>query len=144
MRVTVTACPRHQYSGYGETYTATLIIMQEKNIGNTVFRERLAFLIKRDSLTQMQLCEITKISQGAISDYLKGKSEPKAEALYRLSRAFSVTMEWLWGAETVTTEGESTAKPLPTTPSARETLLESKLRMATSALESILKELKNK
>lgn len=118
--------------------------MQEKNIGNAVFRERLAFLIKRYNLTQMQLCEITKISQGAISDYLKGKSEPKAEALYRLSRAFSVTMEWLWGAETVTTEGESTAKPLPTTPSSRETLLESKLRMATSALESILKELKKK
>ena len=134
---------RHQSCGYGETYTATLIIMQEKNIGNAVFRERLAFLIKRDSLTQMQLCEITKISQGAISDYLKGKSEPKAEALYRLSRAFSVTMEWLWGAENEKTSAESTVKQ-PPPPSARETLLESKLRMATSALESILKELKKK
>lgn len=117
--------------------------MQEKNIGNAVFRERLAFLVKRDSLTQMQLCEITKISQGAISDYLKGKSEPKAEALYRLSRAFSVTMEWLWGVENEKTSDESTVKQ-PTPPSARETLLESKLRMATSALESILKELKKK
>lgn len=118
--------------------------MQEKNIGNAVFRERLAFLIKRDNLTQMQLCEITKISQGAISDYLKGKSEPKAEALYRLSRAFSVTMEWLWGVETVTAGSETTATPISPLPSARETLLESKLRMATSALESILKELKKK
>lgn len=129
-------------SGYGETYTATLMKMQDKNIGNAVFRERLAFLIKRDSLTQMQLCDITKISQGAISDYLKGKSEPKAEALYRLSRAFSVTMEWLWGVETVTAGADTTATQLPPQPSARETLLESKLRMATSALESILKELK--
>ena len=118
--------------------------MQDKNIGNAVFRERLAFLIKRDSLTQMQLCDITKISQGAISDYLKGKSEPKAEALYRLSRAFSVTMEWLWGVETVTAGADTTATQLPPQPSARETLLESKLRMATSALESILKELKKK
>lgn len=135
---------RHQSRGYGETYTATLIIMQEKNIGSAVFRERLAFLIKRNNLTQMQLCEITKISQGAISDYLKGKSEPKAEALFRLSRAFSVTMEWLWGIETVTAGSEITATPISPLPSARETLLESKLRMATSALESILKELKKK
>ena len=118
--------------------------MQDKNIGNAVFRERLAFLIKRDSLTQMQLCDITKISQGAISDYLKGKSEPKAEALYRLSRAFSVTMEWLWGAETVEPTTETAVTPISPLPTARETLLESKLRMATSALESILKELKKK
>lgn len=118
--------------------------MQDKKISNAVFRERLAFLIKRDSLTQMQLCDITKISQGAISDYLKGKSEPKAEALYRLSCAFSVTMEWLWGAENEKTSSEYTANQLPTLPSARETMLESKLRMATSALESILKELKKK
>lgn len=131
-------------SGYGETYTVKLMKMQEKNIGNAVFRERLAFLIKRDSLTQMQLCDITKISQGAISDYLKGKSEPKAEALYRLSRAFSVTMEWLWGVETVESTTETTVTPISPLPTARETLLESKLRMATSALESILKELKKK
>ncbi|MBR1979206.1 MAG: helix-turn-helix transcriptional regulator [Akkermansia sp.] len=118
--------------------------MQDRNIANAVFCERLALLTTRASLIQMQLCDIAKISQGAIIDYLKGKSEPKAEALYRLSRAFSVTMEWLWGIETVTAGSETTATPISPLPSARETLLESKLRMATSALASILKELKKK
>lgn len=113
-----------------KTYTATLIIMQDINIGNSLFRERLAFLINR------------KISQGAILDYLKGKREHKAEVLYRFFCAFSVTMEWLWGVDAVTPESETTAIQLPPQSSAREFLLESRLRMATSALEGIFKKLK--
>ncbi len=49
-------------------------------------------------------------------------------------------MDYLWGR---TDEPTATVSAeLPASPSAREVLLDSKLRMATSALESILKELK--
>ncbi len=50
-------------------------------------------------------------------------------------------MDWLWGRD----RGEqNTAKTTSAPSTSRETLLEAKLRMATSALESILKELKKK
>lgn len=103
---------------------------QEKIIRNAVFRERLRLLMSRNNLTQMQLHEITKISQGAISDYLKGKSEPKAAALYRLSRTFSVTMEWLWGED----ETDST-------PKGGEICDEEKLRQENAVLKDRLKTL---
>ena len=72
--------------------------MQDKNIRNTVFANRLRSFMASKSLTQMQLQEMSGVSQGAISDYLKGKSEPKAAALYQLSRIFGVTIvfrEWI-------------------------------------------------
>lgn len=51
-------------------------------------------------------------------------------------------MEWLWGVDAVTPESETTAIQLPPQSSAREFLRESRLRMATSALEGIFKKLK--
>ncbi|MBQ3143407.1 MAG: hypothetical protein IJB89_02720 [Akkermansia sp.] len=52
---------------------------------------------------------------------------------------------WLYRYQLYVQEPSSQSPcPPPLATAARETLLESKLRMATSALESILKELKKK
>lgn len=109
--------------------------MQEKNISNAVFRENLRTLMRSKGLTQMQLQELSGISQGAISDYLKGKSEPKAAALYQLSRILGVSMDNLWG----TNEQGKKTEETPTTELLRAkqeiVRLKNKLRSATKTLE---------
>lgn len=101
--------------------------------------DRLRISMRDKSLTQMQLQDLSGISQGAISDYLKGKSEPKSDALYRLSRIFNVSMEWLWG-------GEEPVIPETGTPqndllSAKKEIirLKNKLRSARKTLEGSYK-----
>ncbi|PNC66017.1 hypothetical protein CXT99_06590 [Akkermansia muciniphila] len=103
--------------------------MQGKNIRKTVFASRLRSFMASKSLTQMQLQEMSGISQGAISDYLKGKSEPKAAALYQLSRIFGVSMDCLWGVT-----DEANAEPLLKAQQ-EITRLKSKLRSARKTLE---------
>lgn len=114
--------------------------MQEKITVTHIFCSRLREAMRCNSFTQKKLEEFSKIRQTSISDYLNGKAIPSADALARLADALGVTMDYLWGRTddpTATVSAE-----LPASPSAREVLLDSKLRMATSALESILKELK--
>ncbi len=94
--------------------------------------------MKNNSLTQKTLSELSGIRQVSISEYLNAKTIPNAESLCSLANALGVSMDWLWGRDS----NEYTAKSTSAPTSSRETLLESKLRMATSALESILKELK--
>ena len=107
--------------------------MQDKNIRNTVFANRLRSFMASKSLTQMQLQEMSGVSQGAISDYLKGKSEPKAAALYQLSRIFGVTMDCLWG---VYSDSETDTQTNTLLKAQQEiTRLKAKLRSARKTLE---------
>lgn len=96
--------------------------------------------MKFKGFTQSALSEVSKIRQVSISEYKNGKTIPSADSLARLADALGVTMDYLWGR----TDGMLAAPShdSPTSPSTRELLLEAKLRMATSALESVLKELK--
>ena len=107
--------------------------MQDKNIRNTVFANRLRSFMASKSLTQMQLQEMSGVSQGAISDYLKGKSEPKAAALYQLSRIFGVTMDCLWGVDSDTETDTQTNTLLKA--QQEITRLKAKLRSARKTLE---------
>ena len=45
----------------------------------------------------VDLCDITGIPKGAISYYLAGKSNPKADRVHLLSKALSVSEAWLMG-----------------------------------------------
>lgn len=113
--------------------------MQKKNIVQANFSSRLAIAMKSKQLTQKVLSELSGIRQVSVSEYLNAKTIPNAESLCALASALEVSMDWLWGRDSGERKSlQHTAKGSPT----REALLESKLRMATSALESILKELK--
>lgn len=45
----------------------------------------------------VDLCEQTGIPKSAISYYLAGKSEPKSERIYLISKALNVAEPWLMG-----------------------------------------------
>ena len=113
--------------------------MQEKNALCEQFSARFTEALGSSGLRQKDLAEHTNIREQTLSRYKTGERIPDTYELYRIAVALGVSIDWLLGINSPT---DSSTSPLA--PTARETLLESKLRMATSALESILKELKKK
>lgn len=125
-------------AGYVFTYTEKTITMQEKNTAYPIFSSRLRAAMQHKQLTQKKLEELSKIRQTSISDYLNGKAVPSADALSRLSDALGVTMDYLWGKG-----DEEKNQPSEQTESSKtEAILRAKLDMATSALETLIKKLK--
>ena len=46
---------------------------------------------------QIDVANETGIDKGALSHYLKGRYEPKQDAVYKLAKALDVSEMWLWG-----------------------------------------------
>lgn len=46
---------------------------------------------------QIDLVKETGIDKGAMSNYLKGRYEPKQDVVYKLAKALGVSEMWLWG-----------------------------------------------
>jgi transcriptional regulator with XRE-family HTH domain len=46
---------------------------------------------------QADLARETGVDKGAMSNYLKGKYEPKQDVVYKLAQALNVSEMWLWG-----------------------------------------------
>lgn len=56
-------------------------------------------------ITQSTLCKQTNLSKNAMSNYINGNRIPDTTAIYKLSKALSVSVEWLLtGKETVQAE----------------------------------------
>lgn len=66
-----------------------------KRIDTTANRLKLA--MEMAGKRQTDLVKETGIDKGAISNYLKGRYEPKQDVVYKLAKALSVTEMWLWG-----------------------------------------------
>ena len=85
-------------------------------------------------MTQRELCKLTGLSQGAISKYLNGKSEPKSRELRQISVALSVSMD-SWFEQDI----RSVGPPNDSKWKARAVNAEAKLEKVSDALELILK-----
>lgn len=59
--------------------------------------ERLAYLRRRENISQKELGDKLNISHYTISSYEKGRSEPSDEIKVRLARYFGVTADYLLG-----------------------------------------------
>lgn len=46
-------------------------------------------------MKQVEVAEILEITQGSLSQYELGRSEPKASVLWQMSRIFGVSADWL-------------------------------------------------
>ena len=60
-------------------------------------KDRLREALEMRSLRPVDLCNKTGIPKGAVSYYLAGKSEPKADRLYIMCKALDVSEAWLMG-----------------------------------------------
>ena len=63
------------------------------------FSHRLLEALVRKGINQKELSDIANVPQGAISNYCNDKGLPSSEVLHRLSKALSVSMEWLISGE---------------------------------------------
>ena len=61
--------------------------------------KRLKEAIEKAGIKQVELCEKTGISKGALSSYLSGRYEPKQNNIYALAKALGVNPAWLMGLE---------------------------------------------
>ena len=60
-------------------------------------KDRLREALDKRSMRPVDLCNKTGIPKGAVSYYLAGKSEPKADRLYIIGKALEVSEAWLMG-----------------------------------------------
>lgn len=63
------------------------------------FKDRLKELRATKKISQMQLANITGISQSAIAKWELGKTEPTASAIITLAKFFNETADYLLGLE---------------------------------------------
>ena len=67
--------------------------------------ERIRALLSKQRMTQRQLAEKVGATESAVSKYLKGEREPRAEVLAKIATALGTTSEYLLGRqEGITTE----------------------------------------
>lgn len=66
---------------------------------NENFADRLKRALDLRNMKQTELVEITKISKGAISQYLKGEYEPKQNNIFKISKALNINPAWLMGKD---------------------------------------------
>lgn len=59
--------------------------------------DRLREAMSDAKLTQAELARVTGIHRSAISRYLLGEYEPKAQAVGKMAKALDVSEMWLWG-----------------------------------------------
>lgn len=64
---------------------------------NAKLQERLQQALDARGMRPVDLCNATGIPKGAVSYYLAGKSEPKADRLYIIAKALDVSEAWLMG-----------------------------------------------
>lgn len=61
------------------------------------FKERLSEVMRLKGVRAVDIAEHTSIPKGAISYYLAGKSQPKADRLHILAKYLNVSEAWLLG-----------------------------------------------
>lgn len=61
------------------------------------FKERLKSVMQIKGIRAVDIVENTDIPKGAVSYYIAGKSQPKADRLYVLAKYLNVSEAWLLG-----------------------------------------------
>lgn len=91
----------------------------------SITSERLKQAISEANIKQVELCERTGISKGALSSYLSGRYDPKQNNIYILAHVLNVNPAWLMGYNVPKRElhtRDLPAEPIDLTPEQRELL----------------------
>lgn len=63
----------------------------------TIFSERIYGLMKSNNLSQKQLAQKTRVTESAMSYYIKGERTPRSDVLTRIAKALGTTTDYLLG-----------------------------------------------
>lgn len=86
-------------------------------------------LLKERGVTAYQVSKATGISTGSLTDWKKGRSQPKVDKLQKIADFFGVSVDYLLNGET-----EKPAVPKDDEPDVKETLSDMAKRAAQGAL----------
>ena len=75
--------------------TATTQVIGQAKVATV--SERLQKIMDVRNVKQADLARSTGISRGAISNYVLGRYEPKADIIGKLANALNCSATWLWG-----------------------------------------------
>lgn len=73
--------------------------MQEKKFTNLNFSARLCSLMETSGLKQKEIAQKSGVAAPALINYKNGRNLPSAVELYKLSKFFGCSMEWLLTGE---------------------------------------------
>ena len=77
------------------------------------FKERLDEAMRIRDISAAELSRISKVNEGAISQYRAGKYKASQRSLDKLARALNVSIPWLMGADVPMTDEPTHNSPLP-------------------------------
>ncbi len=60
------------------------------------FADKLKEMLNKNGLKAVDLARATGLSEAAISDYLKGKKEPRGRQSIAIAKALNVSLDTLW------------------------------------------------
>lgn len=60
------------------------------------FQDKLKELMSERNMKSVELARATELSEAAISDYLKGKKEPRGRQSIAIAKALGVSLDTLW------------------------------------------------
>lgn len=72
------------------------------------FAERLKMAMNYRGIKQIEVCKLTGIDRGTMSNYTNGKYKPKAKNILLIAKVLKVNAPWLLGAEGVPMEIDPT------------------------------------
>ena len=78
----------------------------------SITSDRLKQAISEAGIKQVELCERTGISKGALSSYLSGRYDPKQNNIYTLATVLNVNPAWLMGLNVSKSAAAFTARDL--------------------------------
>lgn len=78
----------------------------------SITSERLKQAISEANIKQVDLCERTGISKGALSSYLSGRYAPKQNNIYTLATVLKVNPAWLMGLNVPKTPATTVSREL--------------------------------
>lgn len=73
-------------------------------------KDRLRRAMAANNMKAVDLCEKTGIPKSAVSYYLAGKSEPKADRVHLISKVLGVSEAWLLGYDVPMERGDEQKK----------------------------------
>lgn len=87
-------------------------------------------------MTQVEAAKQLEVSQGAINFWISGRNDPKGKELFRISKLFGVSVDWLLTGEAPKTEDSATQMWRE-----RAILAEQKIEMLKAGLKGMLKKI---
>lgn len=101
------------------------------------FADKLKEILNKNGLKAADLARSTGLSEAAISDYLKGKKEPRGRQSITIAKALNVSLDTLWETEYDNTNSNDPKTDAPDLSPTKKRLIAEIEKMSEPELDAI-------